>query len=1702
MPIDMSRYGESVKKYGKEATDQAIRDMILEENLAATAKAQAVQQQPAAPQVATHGTPQPVHVPPVESKGILQTAVDTFTGAGARMAQGVNSAAGSMLDAFGLEEGAQAYKEGAEYWDKVAQEAGSTGLPAQIYEGVGAAPLGVAEFVAGPVYAGAKGAVEGYQEGGIPGALEKAAIETTKRIGIGKMFHGIENTGISGLPKAAAMGGTMGVQTAAETAMTPEGINSQDVAASAITGTMLSVTPGKRSDAVRRALIKEGVHPDLVADLASRVPDTFPETVTPGQEATRPPITITDAQGNPLDIPLDTRAPESIGPLISETGAGSVRFAAENINSVVGSKNATGSPNESEPLSMPVQNREIKPGDPPLLRGDTSELESHAASIENFIKQIGDTSNPALLDTIQKAKKSLATIREQIQTKPVAPESLTTEVNETAAPVPLESIYHPDKRIELRFTDTPDQKTITRLKNNRFEDQGAGVWIAKGAGKVRRDFVEKLKSDVAEQYAYTHEDAANHRPLPEPGAELNITQVIEPAASQVLKNAQIIEPGTVEQFTATVKKRGGQEVFDVKLNPSQRRTLEAVRQEISDGEAGKRVGIYNTNEPGSTQVSWGSTFPEYFQNKGYTKTKALAAIDNILNGDGVTAQQRIMVEDMHQARRHQDTNAILTERAKPAEVSAMDLNEGDTLKRNGEHFKVTDVGPDGVTLKDGVLFDLSHEQAFNYDRGTLKAADGTQKKGVTNRDTPQLYPDQVPAVAKGFEQTRQVAAETLNQVYPEGSPDVGLSVKKGASRDDTVNLSADHVDQKGNFKSADNQVEKRWKASNGLNDGPTFMDRTRTFIHKMLSETEHFPELDITTDAGKRTADVLRRFESSAVVSKAKTAEYLHSLTATFGPKKMDVFTRKVILDDLTNEAAKGRGLPFGYTPATLKKDHAAVSKVVDAHPDIKAAVERRAAVNRELVNDLVENGLLPAESVLKPEALERYQKTGEYSPEDINTDYFRHQVLEHANSRRWAGISTGGEVRNKTRGWQKERQGSEKDINTNFLEAEYEVFSQSLKELSTKKALDEVLKENDITAKLKAQAKKEGVEDWKTLIPEDHTAWQPVKGSAFYRGQTMPEEIINRFISENPAFADVAAKFREVTIMGGKKAEVIIPEGLAKTLDKLRTSRDDATLDTINQKMIGGWKVWTLLSPHRVIKYNLNNMSGDMDAAIAADPAIMKHFGTAWKNAWNRKGGRAMSPSEVDMLERGVIDSGISINEIPDIGKLPGFLHLTESGRKTKLLDAIKSGDLSKLAPPNVIAKYFDAVSGITQLREGLLRESAYLRAVELMEKGKKIYWASKPAEIDALPDIKDKAAKLSRELLGDYGNLSAHGERIRTRFIPFASWMEINAPRYARIFKNAAAEGEAGSTAARMAGVGTKKAAGAALGIAEKVFLTQVLFAAVTAFNHLVHPDEEEAMGDADRKQLHAILGTSSDGKVMSVRFQGAFSDALSWFGLEDYPDIYRKIADDKMTAGELAAKMLKATPNKFIGAASPFFKLGAELLTKRSFFPDVFNPKPIRDRSKHTARFLSVDSEYDALTGKPSRGYLDSLKKTIIYEADPGEQAYNTIREKGYKFIEKNGKARGGGEPDAKANALYYHKQAIRYGDKKAADKYLQEYLKEGGKRSKISESINHAAPLASLPVSLRYKFRQSLSPSEQETLKRASAWYRKVYKGGGP
>ena len=256
-------------------------------------------------EVPEHGTfvDFPDGTPPEEMQSVLATQFpkkrsildSVVKGPLARVAQGVNSSLGGALSAFGLDEGAKSYQEGAEYWKQKADAAGSSGIPAQIYEGLGSAPMGVAEFVAGVPYAAAKGAVAGYREDGVTGALKEGALEAVKRAGIGKVFHGIGNANLTPLQRTGAMAGTMGAQTAAEGGSLP------DVVAATATGALLMPPSGGGAQSVVRSrLQRAGATPEVAADLSGRFnPDIQPagtgsintnnvDTVYPADTA-RPP---------------------------------------------------------------------------------------------------------------------------------------------------------------------------------------------------------------------------------------------------------------------------------------------------------------------------------------------------------------------------------------------------------------------------------------------------------------------------------------------------------------------------------------------------------------------------------------------------------------------------------------------------------------------------------------------------------------------------------------------------------------------------------------------------------------------------------------------------------------------------------------------------------------------------------------------------------------------------------------------------------------------------------------------------------------------------------------------------------------------------------------------------------------------------------------------------------------------------------------------------------------------------------------------------------------------------------------------------------------------------------------------------------------------------------------------------------------------
>lgn len=1209
-----------------------------------------------------------------------------------------------------------------------------------------------------------------------------------------------------------------------------------------------------------------------------------------------------------------------------------------------------------------------------------------------------------------------------------------------------------------------------------------------------------------------------------------------------------------------------------------------------------------------------------------------------------------------------------------------------------------------------------------------------------------------------------------------------------------------------NDKSENPEVEKRMSEAYGLDNVP-LIEKIKGEVFKTLhSFTRHFPEL-----ASKRfgkVIDILRRFEQVPEFAKKEAADKLKGIVKDLNKPQLNIFGRVLILNDLVKDYESGlydhsKKLPFGYKGVEeVQRDLSKFEAIAKANKAISEALDKRKKVWSDLKKQLVDYEVLN-EAALK------------------DSRYFHHQVLQYMaikayhpevqERKQYTGLSS-QDVRLHRKGWQIAREGSALDFNTNYLESEFEVFSQAVAQIESIKTLDRVQEAEDISEKLKQQAKDDGksASEWKSYLSEykGYTVWQPKKGFNFYMANTITDKALEKMLGVDQyelyketgkinipgiGFAELdSISIRKALAVGKRRAEWAIPTELAKTLDNFRDFKDEGPIFRFAQATQSSWKQWVLLNPLRVIKYNLNNLSGDADIVLAYNYKILTKYSLgATKDLYAQLKGHPLSQNIHNELREahrgGVVGSGITISEIPDISKTGVFKLLT--GQK-----------------PGAVEKYWNTVKDYTNFRENVLRLAAYRFFKDELTKGHKLYGASKASEIDAITDANEKAAKLARELIGDYGNISQAGQWIRKNLIPFYcvpadaeiltrngwktvydldvnekdqfeeevltynvegdltewqpledvsifgtsgphdlmtlsnsngtkfrfteehrwpvieqygnkrkivrscdfkshykipvvaphrnegtsilsthdatllgwivtdgyfrkrdhspnsfeamiyqspkkhadkiramfsddissesvhpdtgvicfrikaaslgnirihfsskddlpsivtrldtpslkamfeammdaegschktsgdafgqkdggpvldafqiicyllgkafnighykngqhagyikkrdkislhkwdlgkesytgivwcpktknstwimrqngkviitgnSWAEINAPRYVRLIQNLKHEGKRGQI------VGFSAVKGAKLGV--KMLL---LYTLVNLWNHTFYPDEEEEMGRAGKKQLHLILGRRGDGTIRSLRFQGALSDALGWFGLEDFPEDFKEVMSGKVEWTKKLGEAVLAGPERLFHGSRPLEKAGVEALAGKSFYPDVTKPRPIRDKVEHILRAINLDLPYKYVAGKPTRSIDKELESLITYRTDPGETAYYNIMSMGRDYLDKQGYEVPSFHPTEKSNILYYYKQAQRIGDNKAAQKYMEKYIEAGGTKQDLMKSIKKSHPLSIIPMEHRRDFMDTLDGEDRKALERAVEWWEKVYGG---
>lgn len=679
-------------------------------------------------------------------------------------------------------------------------------------------------------------------------------------------------------------------------------------------------------------------------------------------------------------------------------------------------------------------------------------------------------------------------------------------------------------------------------------------------------------------------------------------------------------------------------------------------------------------------------------------------------------------------------------------------------------------------------------------------------------------------------------------------------------------------------------------------------------------------------------------------------------------------------------------------------------------------------------------------------------------------------------------------------------------DINTDYVQAEFEVLAQAMHDIETMKNI-KLIEDSplNIVGDLRKQAAEQGIEDWHELIPEGYTTWQPMEGNVFYMANSIPERVIRSAMKDFGGEIGIHKDdLQKVLAIGGNRKEFVLPEPVADTLSNLYDIKSDNMITAALKETTKLWKRWILLNPRRAFKYNLQNFVGDFDAIIAGDPNILKKFTRATGELYDVfYKGKPFTPEMREFFERGGLSTQMTVQELPELNKLEIFQRLAE-----KETDVKKSLNLWK--------RYWNSIGTATTYRESILRYAAYLHYREkAISGGISNYGASVKQEVDALTDPLDKASKLAVELLGDYSNITALGRDMRESVAPFYSFLEINARRYPRLLRNSFDEGW-------QKGIRVSSTLAASKGsffLAKWMLRAMMLTGLAALYNKIRFPEEEQDLSEYDKNRTHIILGKDKDGNILLLRSNTAFGDIIEWVGLDAAPTLWKQYFEGKVSLTDLFGNIpgtdlpafgllptsgkigMHPAALKMIRAVSPAYKLPAELLTGKSL--PVFDDRSwkVEDKMRQVAKTLSAENEYDFLTKKPSRGYIRSLQEAFVAVQNPKENAYRYIQGEKYNFLETV-KGRGGTGDYYSPRSIVYreYKKALRFKDKSAEERALAKMEELGVSSKDLDRSLSSADPLFGLNKEEKQEFYNNyLSDYDRSNyFDKAMEFYKETYK----
>jgi len=846
-----------------------------------------------------------------------------------------------------------------------------------------------------------------------------------------------------------------------------------------------------------------------------------------------------------------------------------------------------------------------------------------------------------------------------------------------------------------------------------------------------------------------------------------------------------------------------------------------------------------------------------------------------------------------------------------------------------------------------------------------------------------------------------------------------------------------------------------------------------------------------------REANILREFEGLKVWANGKANIYIKGLIEPLTPQQYKILSRRIILADLLESVQKGMNmtgpdgkLPFGFNSEAQVRRH--LRKYEDfskADPMIEKAYNARENFMTLFKQNMLEAGLL--------------------TENDIE-NYYHRRVLTYQSDEYNRSILFGKTLGDKKRDFQKKRTGTRGlDYSTNFIETEFKVVAEGLFELEKQKQLKDLMEpyENELKAlvarfnrefnkkseelakqygensieveihdKARRDLKKKFLEE---NIPPGYVFYRVSEENRLFWGKTVSQQVLEKTLESAQAQAPVMDVVDELLnsigtglMVGAKRKQYMVPEPLAEQLEFMAKDEIVHPATALATAITSEWKKLMLLSPFRIFRYNLNNLGGDIDRTLQVDAEILKYGKEAANELWDFTHYGNITPTLSEAMRGSVIDSGFEISELADLTKQQWATHFLDKTGGPDIQDIFGKKWAKDMAiaaikkPGTMYDRYMEWAGKYARLRENILRYAAYKLALEKQSKGQTFYWASNKGAIDSIPDKRQRAAKLAREVYGDYANISYAGKELRKFAIPFFSWVEVNMGTTLRLLRNAntPAVQRAMMRSAVMRGIPAT-----VVKIALANMKLALFTAMVQAWNEYIFSlwgddDAAEKLRRANLKGMQ-ILVTYDDqtGHIKAIPVAGAFYDFIDFFGIPGAIGDVERMMIGKGSALDVAEGMAMQMANRTSQMINPAAKIPVELASKQSYFPDMTNPIPFDDRLEYLANVLTLKDEYNYLfTDKPKKeGYLSRKwnNSLLLREFDPNMLAYYKAR----KIVaDLRGEKTSLSSPQNPDDAARYRvisnwALAMRYGKEEEASQIIENYVNSSKDMAKMIGSM---------------------------------------------